>query len=513
MRADSLSGRVVATLSRRSPAFQPPARPDAAPAPSQTWAQAVQVRLDAAARRSSRTAPLSKTGPVLPGLLLLLGIGAAGTTAVAVHLGSLTAGLGVPGQWILPASALWLGLLVGMLLTPLIASPRRLWQAGLVLGLAGSLGALAVDGLWELAACLLVLSVGEVCIGTGAYTAVFSSASRTERGRLLDRIGLAMSAGAVLGPLTGALLVQHAPVPGLPGWRSVFLVMAAASAAGFLPAGHLPHEPQAARREDLRPYWRTAVLVLLLGAAATAAQYGSLTGVLGLLLCLGAALLWAWMTARRAVREGRRDTGLLGRPVSARVLTAFGAAAVTGPAVVLCLVLVPFTLATTAHASLLTVGLVLTPLPAGLLAGARTAALLLTPRGKRVKAVVIAGLALTGVGAATLASPWLTDSPAPLYAVPLSLVGLGAGAVGSNLGVLLHEVGLGSLGAAMAAVQQTRLVASCAALATVAVTAPATGLLLCGILAGAGLLTTLFWRDGPETAEHEDLVPEPAPYV
>ncbi|MFB7983961.1 hypothetical protein [Streptomyces vinaceus] len=470
--------------------------------------------MDAAARRSLRTAPSIETRPVLPGLLLLLGIGAACTTAVQVHLGSLTAGLGVPGQWILPASALWLGLLLGGLLTTLTTSPRRLWQTGLILGLAGSLGALAVDGLWAPTACLLVRSAGEVCICTGAYAAVSSSASGIERGRLLERIGLALSAGAALGPLTGALMVQHAFVPGLPGLRSVFLVTAAASAAGFLLAGHLHHEPRAIRWEDLRPYWRrTAVLMLLLGSAATAAQYGSLTGVFGLLLCLGAALLWARMTARRAVREGRLDAGLLGRPMSARVLTAFGAAAVTGPAVVLCLVLVPFALERTAHASVLTVGIVLTSLPAALLAGTRAGAQLLMSPGNRVKAVVIAGLALTGIGAAALASPWLTGHPALMYAVPLSLVGLGTGAVSITLDVLMREVGLAELGPAMAAVQQTRLVSSIAALATVAVTAPDTGLLLCGVLAGAGLLTTLFWRDGPETAQHEDLVPEPAPHV
>ncbi|WP_226350221.1 MFS transporter [Pseudonocardia sp. ICBG601] len=199
--------------------------------------------------RSRRTGP-----PTFDRRLLVPMIGGAvlnpvNSSLIAVALVPIGLALGAPATetaWLV--SGLYLATAVGQPVTGRLVDlygPRPLYLAGAVLvGVGGTLGALAPD-VWWLVAARVVIGLG-TCAGYPAAMALIrGEADRTGTDSpegVLTVLSIATSTIAVVGPSLGGLLL------GVAGWRAVFVVnIPLALLCLALGALRLPHTPVAQR--------------------------------------------------------------------------------------------------------------------------------------------------------------------------------------------------------------------------------------------------------------------------
>jgi DHA2 family multidrug resistance protein-like MFS transporter len=377
-------------------------------------------------RRSQPGMPKSRWLVLVPLLLGVLGSGLA-TSMINTALPRIAAGLSVSTgsqAWIVGVYPLALA----VSLVPAVRlgdryGRRRVLLCGLVaVALLNIAAGLAPDGI-TLIACRAVLGVA----GATVLASMVSTVGQTFRGHDLAVANGAwvtvIGAGGAVGPAAGGFLTQAE------GWRWVFGSLSLLAVVAAVSAWRLmPDSP--ARR--VRGRWDGAGVVL---SAVTVG--GMVYGIQriapdpfagGLFLAAGAAAAACFVRRQRRTADPLIDITLFGRPGFARCTTQILVSAATAAA---CLYLVSLHLQHTLGRTPAEAGLALAPQAAATALGGVLAPL--TTRWAAAAAVVRAALAVQAAGLFALA--W---SGTAVF-VPIALVGLGYGAVGTLATTALFE--------------------------------------------------------------------------
>lgn len=320
---------------------------------------------------------------------------------------------------------------------------RRLLVASCALFAAGSLWAATADGLWSLVAARGLQAVGGggfVPVALAAGAALYGGAGRV---LALGLIAGATEAGAVLGPLYGAGVLD------LADWRWIFwlnlpLVAGVVALAGTL----VVHDPPARSRVD----WSGGLLAGL--------------GLLALTIGLSGRRLWdrpvllvaaAVLAAGLALRQARAPQPLLPPALFRRAGLALAGAAnlAAGGALIVALVEVPLFAVVVLGRSPTSAALALLRftalIPVGALVGGWLAA--------RVPSSYVAagGMAASAAGFGLL-STWDASVGEPRLTLDLALAGVGFGIVLAPLAAsALAAAGSGNEASGAAALTITRM--------------------------------------------------------
>jgi len=147
---------------------------------------------------------------------------------------------------------------------------ERLWRAGVLIFVAGSIAAMVLPGLWWIVAARAVQGVGAAA-ATATSAAILVDAFPESRGRMLGLGNVAIALGLVAGPPVGALLTE------MVSWRIIFAVAVPLGlVAWFVARKTLPRAPR--RRAPLA--WSTGMLSVL--------------GLVGLLVGGSFGQGWGW---------------------------------------------------------------------------------------------------------------------------------------------------------------------------------------------------------------------------
>lgn len=401
--------------------------------------------------------PLGRSGAGLALAALSVGVFVSGLdqTVVVAVLPKIITDLHVPitdldeAAWIV--TAYLLGYTVAM---PALARAadvygyRALFAVCAALFAVGSWWAAVANGLWPLVAARAVQALG----GGGMVPVALAAAAALYGGRArvlaLGAIAGAAEAGAVLGPLYGALMVQEL------GWRSIFWVNLPLVAVLLLSVGAL------LRVRTARMGRVDYAGALLIGIALLALSLG-LSGKSGsalerhrALLLVTAAIVGAGFVAWQA----RARWPLISLSLFARrpFASANAANLFIGAALIVALVEVPLfasiVLDKTAAAAGLTLLRLTALIPIGALVGGWLAARLPYP------VVAAAGMLLSAVGFIQL-SGWDARVTEPVLSLDLALTGCGFGLVLAPLaGAALGAARGGSEAVAAAALTIARMI-------------------------------------------------------
>ena len=236
-------------------------------------------------------------------VVLLVGILAVvfDTTIVNVALDTLAGSLHVgiaTIQWVTTGYLLALGVVVPV--TGWLQDRwggKNVWMAGLLIFLAGSIGAsLAVDAP-TLIACRVVQGVGGGIMLPVLTTLLVQAAGAEALGSVIAVVTLPVLLGPILGPLAGGLIVQHL------SWRWIFWVNIPFCVVGLILAGRLMPRLPGSHRARL-----DVVGLALLSPGIAAIVYGlsrdeGLTKPLVTVPVIAGAILLAIFTVR-AWRRG-----------------------------------------------------------------------------------------------------------------------------------------------------------------------------------------------------------------
>jgi EmrB/QacA subfamily drug resistance transporter len=324
---------------------------------------------------------------------------------------------------------------------------RLVLLAGLATFTAGSAVAAAAPGLWWLVGIRAMQGAGAAMMLAAGQAMVASAYAEGERGRAFGWLHVAVSAGFVAGPLIGGVLIDALT------WRAVFLVNVPVGAATVLFARRLPREaPSRMQRLDLAgaATLTLGIVLLLFGLSqGRSAGWGS-AAVVGL-LAAGAALLAAFALLERRSAQPLLPPRLFRvRAFSVGLLAAF----LTFVAMASNMLLVPFLLRDLLGRSASATGLVMITVPLVILwvaprggrAAARFSARVPATAGLAAVAAGIAWLATVGPGTATI-----------VVVAALALYGVGAGLFQApNNSAVLGAAPAGSVGVASGALTTTR---------------------------------------------------------
>ena len=291
---------------------------------------------------------------------------------------------------------------------------RRLLVASCALFAAGSLWAATADGLWSLVAARAFQAVGGGGLVPVALAAAAALHGGSRRALALGLVAGAAEAGAVLGPLYGAAVLDVA------GWRWVFwLNLPLAALVALLARNVVAPSPPPGARVD----WPGGVLATLALVALTVGLSGeTLWGRPGLLAAAAA------LAGALAIRHARAPQPLLPRALFRRAGLAVAAAAnlPIGAALIVALAEVPLfavvVLGRSPAAAALTLLQLTALIPVGALAGGWLAS--------RYPAapVAAAGMALSAAGFLLL-SRWNQGTDEPRLTIDLAVAGTGFGIV------------------------------------------------------------------------------------
>ncbi|MET8974270.1 MDR family MFS transporter [Streptomyces sp. NPDC004539] len=343
------------------------------------------------------------------------------STIVAVAIHTLGRDLGVSTaavQWVSTAYLLALATVVpvsGWAVERIGA--RKVWLGALTLFLAGSvLCGLAWD-IWSLVAFRVVQGIGGGLLLPVLQTVILRASGGKNVGRLMAVVSLPALVGPILGPVVGALIVDHL------SWRWIFYVnlpvclLALALARRTLP-----------RQETSPGHTLDVTGLLLLSPALAALVYGLSQGGAARAAALPAGVVLLAVFVRHALRREQPlvDLRLLRNrslTVSAALMFLNGLTLYGG------MFLLPLYYQQQRGAGVLAAGLLMAPQGVGSLL-ARVTGPLADRLGPRP--MMVTGLLLTAV---TTLPFTLADPPTPLLAAALLLRGLGMSAV--NIAVMV----------------------------------------------------------------------------
>jgi EmrB/QacA subfamily drug resistance transporter len=369
--------------------------------------------------------------PEVVKLGLILTVGALAvvfdTTIVSVALQILSTELEVDVatvQWVTTAYLLALGMAVPLSTWALQRfGGRRTWLSALALFMVASIGsALAWDAI-SLIGWRVVQGFAGGLLMPAMGTLMMQAAAGRALGRTVSIAMLPLTAGPILGPLVGGVILSHL------SWRFMFWINVPLCVAGLvLAARFLPHGSSGSSRPRLDAtgflLLGPAVAGLLLGLT-NAGRVGSFAGATVLVPTIGGAgLLLAFCV--HALRDAAPlvDLRLLRhRPLaSAAAVLFFNAVAIYGP-----LLLIPIYYQEGRGSSALSAGVILMPEAVGTALGLAVAGWLTDKVGARPAAVGSTAL----VTIATIPFVFVTaDTSGWLLAIWLVLRGVGLGAVG-----------------------------------------------------------------------------------
>jgi EmrB/QacA subfamily drug resistance transporter len=391
----------------------------------------------------------------LPGILLVMFLGALDQTVMAAALPTVAGDLGGLDQ--MPA------IITGYLVAATAAMPltgklgdafgrKRVLQASLVLFVVGAVLCGLAQSVPELIASRAVQGIGGGGLMIGAQAIIGELVSPRERGRFLGIIGAAYIVAAVVGPLAGGAVVDRL------SWRWIFY--------GYVPVGlaalavvslalHLPPPPRG-RRID---YGGAALLSLAIVAIILLCSVGNYAGppwLVPVLAVAAAASLAGWLLTARRAADPIIPLALFRDPaftIPTAISFFLGFAMFAAVSYLPAFLQVGMGLSATAS------GAVLIGLVASILLTMAASGLLITRTG-RYKQYPIAGTLLAAPGM-WLFSTLDSTSSVLLVLVAMLLLGLGIGLVMQVMVLVVqNSVELHDLGAATSTVTFLRQVGS-----------------------------------------------------
>ncbi|HLU71154.1 MAG TPA: DHA2 family efflux MFS transporter permease subunit [Nonomuraea sp.] len=364
----------------------------------------------------------------LVGVVLLGGmLGILNSTMVAVGIDTLAAAFGTS-----LSAAGWVS--TGFLLAVTAAIPviswavdrfgaRRLWLSGLLVFLAGSLGAGSAWDAGSLVGFRVVQGLGAGVLDPLVLVLLARAAGPRRAGRVMGLMGVVLSLGPVLGPLAGGALLEAF------SWRWMFLLNVPVGVVAYVLALRvIPDDPPDGRRARLDVIGLAllapgfAALVLALSQAAEQAAFGAWPVLVP--LAAGVALLAGYgLHARRG--EPLIDPRLFARRSFSAAVVVMG---LVGLATFATLFALPLFFRQVHGVGELAAGMLVAPVGAG-------AAVAMPLAGRLSDRLGARGLALGGAVVAALGG------------VAFTQVGPGTGVGWPVLAGCVMGLGLGSVGA------------------------------------------------------------------
>ncbi|MEQ7126053.1 MFS transporter [Actinopolymorpha sp. B11F2] len=401
---------------------------------------------------------------VLPGLLLVMLLGALDQTIMAPALPTVAADLGgleempaVVVAYLVAATVVMpiygkLGDRLGR--KPVMQAAIGVFVAGAILcGLAGSMS--------QLVAFRAVQGMGGGGLMIGAQALIGEIVSPRERGRYLGFVGAAYVVAAVGGPLLGGFFVDQL------SWRWIFAIYPPLGLVAFVLLAGTLRIPRPTARPPID--WAGALTLgtAVVGTVLLAGTVGGLDAVPGWvrpgLIAATIAGYAGWLVTTRLATDPILPLRLFRDPAFAIPVTI---SFLIGFALFGTVTYVPAFLQIALGTTATQAGLLVTSLMAGVLLTTVVSGRLITRTGK-YKAFPVAGTALTATGLALLALVGAGAPPAVLATV-LLLTGLGVGLVMQVMVLVAqNSVSYPDLGAATSAVTFLRQIGASVGVAVV----------------------------------------------
>ncbi|GAA0921630.1 MDR family MFS transporter [Pseudonocardia zijingensis] len=379
---------------------------------------------------------------VLPGLMLVMLLGALDQTVMAPALPVVAADL---GRFDLMPAVITAYLAAATVSMPLHGKlgdrfgRKPVLLAAIVLFVLGALLCATAVSMPALVAWRVVQGAGGGGLMIGAQAVLGEVVSPRERGRYLGLLGGVYVVAAVGGPLLGGLAVDHLT------WRWIFALYPPLGLVALVVVARTLRLPAPERRPPFDVLGALLLSLTVTGVVLLSSGAGGLTPFLAVATALATAGWFA--TARRAA-----DPVLPLRLFHTRAIAIPTAiSALIGFALFGTISYLPAYLQVAGGASATQAGLVVTALMAGVLLTTTVSGRIITRTG-RYKAFPIAGTATAAVGLGLLGTVGRA-TPLPLVLAVLLLIGLGVGMV-MQVMVLVAQNGAEhrDLGAATSAV-------------------------------------------------------------
>ena len=394
---------------------------------------------------------------VLPGLMLVMLLGALDQTAMAPALPAVAADL---GRFDLMPAVITAYLAAATVTMPLHGKLGDRFGRGPVLLVAivvfvlGALLCATATSMPALIIWRIVQGAGGGGLMIGAQAVLGEVVSPRERGRYLGLLGAVYVVAAVGGPLLGGLAVDHLT------WRWIFALYPPLGLVALVVVARTLRLPPPAERPPFDLLGAVLLALTVTGVVLLGSGLGPRTPLVAVATVLTAA---GWLaTARRAA-----DPVLplrLFRTRSIAIPTAVSA--LIGFALFGTISYLPAFLQVAMAVSATQAGLVVTALMAGVLLATTVSGRIITRTG-RYKAFPVAGTAVAALGLALLGTVG-RSTPLPLVLAALLLVGLGVGMV-MQVMVLVAQNGAAhrDLGAATSAVTFLRQIGASTGVAVI----------------------------------------------
>jgi EmrB/QacA subfamily drug resistance transporter len=394
---------------------------------------------------------------VLPGLMLVMLLGALDQTTMATALPAVAADL---GRFDLMPAVITAYLAAATVAMPLHGKlgdrfgRKAVLLVAIVVFVLGAFLCATATSMTELIIWRVVQGAGGGGLMIGAQAVLGEVVSPRERGRYLGLLGAVYAVAAVGGPLLGGLAVDHLT------WRWIFALYPPLGLVALVVVARTLRLPAPRERPPLDVLGMLLLSLTVTGVVLLGSAPGSLTPPVAAVTVLAGA---GWVvTARRAA-----DPVLplrLFRTRSIAIPTAVSL--IIGFALFGTISYLPAFLQVARGASATQAGLVVTALMAGVLLTTTVSGRVITRTG-RYKAFPIAGTATAALGTALLATVGPT-TPLPLLLAALLLVGLGVGMV-MQVMVLVAQNGAEhrDLGAATSAVTFLRQIGASTGVAVI----------------------------------------------
>ncbi|MCD4532900.1 MFS transporter [Nocardioides sp. cx-169] len=340
--------------------------------------------------------------------------------------------------WIITTSLLTLtvGTPVWARLSDLFSRQRLMQVAVVVYALATAGAGLAQDP-WFIVGCRFFIGVGAGGIVTLVQLMVTDLTTPEERPRYFGYLGANMAVATVAAPALGGLVVD------LGGWRWCFFstVPVAFLSLGILQLGMRGQHAVAVRQPQRAPFdLRGAALVtsttllLMVWLTVVGPEVGWASSTSMAVLAVGAVGAVAVVLVERKVESPMLPLHLLRHP---EILKVLGASVAVGAATFGGAVYVAQYLQDARGLSTGTAGLLMVPMAAATFVSSILAGRIISRSGN-YKPVVVAGAALSALGAAPLAFLAL-DTSLWTVALATTALGFGLGAVGQQLIVVAQQ--------------------------------------------------------------------------
>src|SRR5436190_6705475 len=247
---------------------------------------------------------------IISGLMMGMFLGALDQTIVSTAIRTISDDLhGLSVQaWVTTAY-----LITSTITTPIygklgdIYGRKKLFMFAISVFIAGSALCSFATSMYMLAAFRAVQGIGAGGLFTLVLAIIGDIVSPRERARYTGYFMATFGTSSVLGPVIGGFLASHAVIPGLTGWRWVFLVNVPIGIAALFVVYrtlHLSHH----RRDARIDWWGAATLMVGLVPLLTIAEQGREWGWSSsqALCCylLGAASLGSFYAVERRMGDG-----------------------------------------------------------------------------------------------------------------------------------------------------------------------------------------------------------------